>query len=104
MIGIAVIFSNRVTRNILKKNGFIKVIDEIGYGNPDTLKAMLSYYILCSMASCHAQDWYEGNFARILYPKANLTSQRISDFLTAIGDEYSYRGSLKRILRFCSKT
>ncbi len=36
------------------KRDFAKVIDEIGYGNPDTLKAVLAYYVLCSMASCHA--------------------------------------------------
>ncbi len=85
---------------ILKENGFTKVIDEIGYGNPDTLRAMLSYYILCNMANSHAADWYEGNYARMLYPKANLTSQRISDFLTAIGDEYSYREFFKAYIDF----
>lgn len=88
---------------LLKKSGFVKVIEEIGYGNPDTLKAMLSYYILCRMANCHAQDWYEGNYARVLYPKANLTSQRISDFLTAIGDEYSYREFFKAYLEYLFK-
>jgi hypothetical protein len=66
-------------------------VDAIGYGNPDTLYAMISYYAVCSMANCHAQSWWEGNYARILYPKANLTSQRISDFLMSIGDEYSQR-------------
>lgn len=85
---------------LLKKNGFDKVVDEIGYGNPDTLKAMLSYYILCSMANCHAAEWFEGNYARILYPKSNLTSQRISDFLSAIGDEYSYREFFNAYLKF----
>jgi hypothetical protein len=85
---------------LLKKSGFAKVVEEIGYGNPDTLRAMLSYYILCSMANCHAADWFEGNYARILYPNANLTSQRISDFLCAIGDEYSYREFFKAYLEF----
>ena len=37
-------------------------------------------------ANCHAATWLEGNYARILYPKANLTSQRITDFLESIGD------------------
>ena len=88
----------------LKQTGFDKVIDEIGYGNPDTLKAMLAYYVLCSMANCHAADWFEGSYARILYPKANLTSQRISDFLAAIGDEYSYREFFKAYLKFVFHT
>jgi transposase len=84
----------------MKNSGLGSVVDEIGYGNPDTLKAMLSYYILCNMANCHAADWFEGNYARILYPKANLTSQRISDFLAAIGDEYSEREFFKAYLEF----
>ncbi|MDR0372245.1 MAG: transposase [Nitrososphaerota archaeon] len=40
-------------------------------------------------------EWYNGNYARILYPKANLESQRISDLLTAIGTENSYRAFFK---------
>jgi len=67
------------------------VIDAIGYGNPDTLYAMICYYILSNMANCHAEIWWEGSYARLLYPKANLTSQRISDFLAEIGEESSIR-------------
>ncbi len=85
---------------LLNKSGFEHAVNEIGYGNPDTLKAMLSYYILCSMANCHAADWFEGNYARVLYPNANLTSQRISDFLASIGDEYSYHEFFKAYLQF----
>jgi len=88
---------------LFKKSGFEAVIEEIGYGNPDTLKAMLTYYILCSMANCHAADWFEGNYVRVLYPKANLTSQRISDFLASIGDEYSYQEFFKSYLEFLFK-
>jgi len=32
------------------------VIDAIGYGNPDTLYAMIMYYAICSAANCHAQS------------------------------------------------
>ena len=69
----------------------MSAVEAIGYGNPDTLKAMLLYYILCSTANCHAASWWEGSYARILFPNADLRSQRISDFLMAIGDEYSQR-------------
>ena len=75
----------------IKEKGLRTSIDAIGYGNPDTLYTMISYYAICSMANCHAQSWWEGSYTRILYPKANLTSQRISDFLASIGDEYSQR-------------
>jgi len=82
----------------IKGSGLRKAIDSIGYGNPDTLNAMVAYYALNSLANCYAQDWWEGSYARILYPMANLTSQRVSDFLAAIGDEYSQREFFKEYL------
>jgi hypothetical protein len=62
-------------------------IDAIGYGNPDTLRAMLAHYVLCGMAACHAASWWEGSYARLLWPRADLRSQRISEFLAALGGE-----------------
>jgi hypothetical protein len=56
------------------------------------------------MANCHAQDWYEGNYARILYPKANLTSQRISDFLTTIGEEHNQRKFFQKYIQHLQQT
>ena len=35
----------------------------------------------------HAAAWYEGSFARILYPGANLTLPSIGDLLAALGQE-----------------
>lgn len=77
--------------HFIREKGLYSVIDTIGYGNPDTLYAMIAYYVVCSAANCHAQNWWEGSYARILYPKANLSSQRISSFLTSIGEESSQR-------------
>ena len=75
----------------IKSSGLASAIEAIGYGNPDTLRAMVSYYILCPAANCHAGDWWDGSYAKILYPMANLTSQRISEFLDAIGEEAAIR-------------
>lgn len=63
----------------------------LGYGNPDTLRSMLSYYVLCQLANCHAADWWAGSYASVLWPRADLTSQRVSEFLAAIGDEAAQR-------------
>lgn len=87
-------------RQFLISSGLLETVDAISYGNPDTLYAMLSYYIICSLANCHAKDWYEGNFARILYPHADLSSQRISDFLAAIGQEHAFRAFFAEYLKF----
>ena len=69
----------------LCQSGFMHVIDEIDFENRDTLHAMLLFYILSKDANCYALDWYSGNIVSLLYPKATMTSQRISDFLASIG-------------------
>ena len=76
---------------LLVKFGLTDALKAAGYGNPDSLGALLLYYILQKRSNLHAATWYEGSFARILYPKANLTSQRISDLLESIGKEDNMR-------------
>ncbi len=71
--------------SLIAQTGYSAVIDSIKYGNPDTLHSMVLYYVLSNSANCHAGIWQEGSYASVLYPKANLTSQRLSDFLPAIG-------------------
>lgn len=73
--------------SFIHASGMMEVVDKIEYGNRDTLHAMLLFYTLSGLANCDAIHWYEGNIASLLYPQANLTSQRISDFLAAIGTQ-----------------
>ena len=75
----------------LEKIGILKVIDSIPFTNKDTLHALVAYYALSSEANFHAKDWYELSYAKVLYPKATMSSQRISDALTMIGMEESKR-------------
>ena len=70
---------------ILWDSGLIEVVNSIEYGNRDTLHAMILFYILSVMSNCDAINWWEGSIAKMLYPNANLSSQRISDFLRSIG-------------------
>lgn len=70
---------------LLRSCGYDSVINSLPYRNKDTLNAMVQYYILLDKANDHAGIWYDGSIAQLLYPKANLTSQRISDFLKSIG-------------------
>lgn len=72
---------------LIHQTGYDKVLENIPYKNKDTLYSMVQYYILCSSANDHAHIWYDGSYARVLYPNADLTSQRISDFLRSLGDE-----------------
>lgn len=84
----------------LQKSGFMQAVDSIGYRNPDTLHALLAYYILSSSANCHAEDWWELTYAKYLYPKAQMASQRISDALADIGSEDAKRSFFKEYFKF----
>lgn len=77
--------------SFLKKKGLYKVIDATGYANPDTVRALVFYYILSPQSNAHAADWYELSYARCLFPNAAMSSQRISDALSAIGLEDAKR-------------
>lgn len=70
---------------LINKIGYGDVLNSLPYRNKDTLRAMVQYYLLCNHANDHAKIWYEGSYANILFPKANLTSQRITDFLGSLG-------------------
>lgn len=72
---------------LLKKMKYSDVLNTIDCRNKDTLYAMIQYYTLWNEANDHAKVWYEGNYANVLYPNANLTSQKISDFLASLGKE-----------------
>ena len=84
----------------LRKSGLQKAVDAIGYRNPDTLKALLAFYILTSHANCHAEDWWELTYARYLYPKAQMASQRISEALADIGSEDAKRSFFREYIKF----
>ena len=89
-------FLNEFIRGI----GYNKVIDTLQYGNRDRLYSMLCYYVLEDMANSHAETWYRQNFVRLLYPKANLASQRISEMLSFIGNDNQKRAFLKAHIRY----
>lgn len=75
----------------LKETGLYQVIDAAGYGNKDTLHAIVFYYLLSQQPNSHAADWYELSYAKYLFPNATMSSQRISDALAEIGMEDSKR-------------
>lgn len=64
-----------------------EVIDSMEIKNTDSLKAMILYYVLSDKANSHAQTWIDGNFAKVLYPKADIHSQKISRLLDTLGKE-----------------
>lgn len=84
----------------IEKLGLYTLVDGIDYGNPDRLKALLMFYMLSKAKNCHAQLWWEGSYARVLFPKADLSSQRISEMLEEIGTEAKCQRFFKSYIPF----
>ncbi|MBU3843405.1 MAG: hypothetical protein H9847_00815 [Candidatus Anaerobiospirillum pullicola] len=64
---------------------FDKALNALGYSNPDTLRALLHFYLLSSLPNEHAMAWLDGNVARVLYPQADLSAQSIDSLLHFLG-------------------
>lgn len=75
----------------LRQSGLYECVQAVSCSHSDTVFALIQFYILNELGLCHAADWYEHSYASILYPHASLSSQRISEQLTKIGSEESYR-------------
>ncbi len=72
---------------IIRTMHYDKVLQKIGCRNNDTLYSMILFYVLTDVSCLHCNTWYEGNFARMLYPDADLRLQNIRDFLLFLGKE-----------------
>jgi hypothetical protein len=76
-----------VLHEYLKTTPYHAVLTSLLPDQGDTLLALVYYQILASGARRYAGSWYEGSYARLLLPRAALGSQRISEFLSVLGDE-----------------
>ena len=63
--------------------------------NYDTLMSLACYKLLKSSSMQYAQTWANGNYVSKTYAKADLSSQRISDFLKKLGNENAWRKFFK---------
>ncbi|MDR1298327.1 MAG: transposase, partial [Deltaproteobacteria bacterium] len=75
----------------IKRIGMDTAIDAIEHGDHDSVRALVLFYVICSSANYNAAEWLAGSHARMLHPKANLESQRISELLSSVGKESSSR-------------
>lgn len=85
---------------ILEKNGFKNLVKATFGILADTLLSLIFYRSLQNGASCYAQAWWEGSYARVLYPNASLSSQRISEAFKTIGEERIQRDFFHEYLRY----
>jgi hypothetical protein len=94
----------RLLDEMLKKSGFHAILDKAMPHDRDTLRALVAFKLLDpGFAFTYAQEWLEGSYARIVYPKAAVRSQRISEFLKELGDEANWRKVFTEYLAFISE-
>ena len=85
--------------------GIYQCIEECLCPNTDTFKALLMFYILTDSPHSYAQSWYEGSYASILFPNADMDDRRITEFLKEMGNSDHHRfffdSYIPRLLEDC---
>ena len=87
----------------LHSSGLMACADACGHPNQDAVRALLCFYVLTSLANCHAKEWWEDTFARLLFPQARVSSQRISEVLADLGSEDAKRRFMRAYLALLGK-
>ena len=83
----------------ISEHPILQCFQEVLSDQNDSVMALVLYRMLTHKgASCHAKIWYEGNYAYLSYPKANLTSQNISKLLKELGREDVQRDFFEKYL------
>lgn len=78
---------------------FCQCINDILPEDSDTVAALILYRLLTNkQANCHAKIWYEGSYAYLAFPRANLTGQNISKILKKLGSEEVQRSFFESYL------
>ena len=76
---------------VIENSVFRDIFSNIIPKDYNTLMSLICYKLLKSSAMQYAQVWSNGNYACQLYKRADLSSQRISDFLKKLGNEKIWR-------------
>ena len=66
--------------SILEDINLYDIVYRLMPGQEDTMMSLIGAKLLAGVSKRWAVDWWEGSYTRILYPKAKLRSQRISEF------------------------
>jgi len=80
---------------IFKETKITKILSTLLKEYSDTLFSIIHYKLCYNGAMMYTQRWHEGSYSRILYKKAEISSQRISDFFTILGEEKLQREFFK---------
>jgi hypothetical protein len=89
---------------ILKQSGLSSIIKDVINFNPDLFNTLVAYKLIRKEGAYqYAENWYQRSYAKFLYPKANTSSQRISEFLVNIGEETILRSFFSSYISYILK-
>ena len=71
----------------IEKNNLSDIIQKVFPSVREQLLALIYYKLCYGAAMMYAETWHAGNYSRILFKNANLSGQRISELLIALGNE-----------------
>jgi transposase len=80
------------------KSGLFGLVERVFGKMTQAVFALCFFKLLESSAMQHAATWFDGNYAKIIFKNANLSTQRISDLLKLLGDERLLREFFKLYL------
>lgn len=80
---------------IMKRLHIDSMIDSLVGIDHESLKALVLFYLECQAPNSSASEWYEGNYASVLFPDARMDDQRISELLKSLGNEETKSSFLK---------
>ena len=83
-----------------EKSGLKNIIRNCFADKADSICSLMFYYLLVELSNSHAQTWLDHNYAKLLFPSADLSSQRISELLEYIGEEGRLQGFFEEYFRW----
>ena len=84
---------------VLENGGLNKIIEGILPDETDTLLSLICHKIIKGSAMQYVESWAKGDYVSTLFPRAELSSQRISDFLKKLGRESVWRKFFKEYIQ-----
>jgi len=84
----------------LKNDGIYDVFISAIPEKADTLMTLILHSMLSNEACQYAEDFWKASYVRIAYPNAKLKSQRVSEFLSELGDEQVSRKFFNTYLNY----
>jgi len=96
--------SGYLTKKLIDEDDVGKIFaDLLPHVKLKTLKSLLSYRLINGSAMYLANDWYEGDISKHLFPGSSMSSQAISNFLKELGSEKLQKDFFRKYLPIATK-